>query len=256
MSEEHQRYERLAVGHVVGGLDEVDAARFRSHLVTCRDCRTRVAELRGIASDLLATEREERAARGSGRTELAERVEEEAEAPPRPADVAPVRAWPWRVVAIGLLPLVLLGALAWGVWLRAEAALTGAALETANTALRVIAEGEPLALDVTTGYSGLTGVVVATGDRVVVDLSTLPEPRLNEVVRAVLLDGDGEVVRRGTPYSSSDLRQAWMFDVLDRRGTDASSVAIELVPLDADGSVADDLPIERLATATLPTAEE
>lgn len=255
MSEEHQRYERLAVGHVVGGLDEVDAARFRSHLVDCRDCRTRVAELRGIASDLLATEREERAARGGGRTELAERVEEEAEAPPRPAEVAPVRSWPWRVVAIGLLPLVLLGALAWAVWLRAETALTGAALDTANTALRVIAEGEPLALDVAAGYSGLTGIVAATGEHVVVDLSTLPEPRLNQVVRAVLVDADGEVVRTGRPYTSSDLRQAWMFDVLSRQGTEATGVAIELVQLDVDGTAADDVPVERLATATLPAAE-
>ena len=59
---EHDRYERMAVGHVLGGLDEVDAAAFRAHLLECADCRKRVNELRGIASDLARTEREERRA--------------------------------------------------------------------------------------------------------------------------------------------------------------------------------------------------
>lgn len=247
MTNEHRRYERLAVGHVVGGLDQVDAARFRSHLVDCRSCRNRVAELRGIASDLLATEREERAAKaGNGRTDLAERVEEEA--PPRPRDVASPRSWPWRVVVIGLLPLVVLGALAWAVWIRAEAQLQAAALQTSNDALRTIAEGQVLPLEVEAGAADLEGVVATSGDDVVVDLSGVPALGPDEVVVAVLVDAEDEVVVRGTRLSGSMLDSDWLFDVLDRGVVDATAVVVRVERLDGDEFV----PVTDLARATLP----
>jgi anti-sigma factor RsiW len=75
MADEHRRFEHLAVGHVLGGLDPVDAAEFRVHLTGCRDCRRRVAELRAIATDMAAAEREERAA-SRLQTEVARRTEQ------------------------------------------------------------------------------------------------------------------------------------------------------------------------------------
>ena len=92
----HQRYERMAVGHVLGGLDEVDAAAFRAHLVGCRDCRKRVNELRDIASDLATAAREERAAVRSA-IEVEKRTDQDA---PEAVEVAPARQWPWGVVLV------------------------------------------------------------------------------------------------------------------------------------------------------------
>lgn len=222
MADEHQRYERLAVGHVVGGLDEVDAARFRSHLVSCRDCRSRVAELRGIANDLVATEREERAARSTtGRTEVAERVEEEA--PPTQRDVAPVTTWPWRVVAVGLVPLILLGGLAWAVYVRAENELLSAALRTQGVALRVLAEGDTLEMD---AEPLVSGIAAATADRVVVDLADLPELDPDEVVVTVLRTVDGVEVAAGTSYTAAELSEDRMVDVVERTDRRARTVAV------------------------------
>ena len=254
MADEHQRFERLAVGHVVGGLDEVDAARFRSHLVSCRDCRSRVAELRGIADDLTATEREERAARaGAARTDLAERVEEEAEAeaPPRQRDIAPVRSWPWRVVVIGLLPLVVLGALAWVVWVRAEVAFQGAALQTANRALLAVAEGDQLPLELDPVAADVTGVVAVSDGRVVVTLAQLPPLDPDHALHAVLLDEDGEVVASGMRYSPSQLAEGWLFDTI---GLDAAGAATTLVVrverFEGDGYE----PVQELVSAPLTGA--
>ncbi len=55
---EHEDYEAMAVSHVLGGLRVSDASVFRLHLLECRDCRLRVAELRGIAADLAEAERD------------------------------------------------------------------------------------------------------------------------------------------------------------------------------------------------------
>lgn len=253
MADEHQRYERLAVGHVVGGLDDVDAARFRTHLVQCRDCRSRVAELRGIADDLTATEREERAARAStGTTELAAR--EETEAPPRASDIAPARSWPWRVVAIGLVPLLVLGALAWAVWMRAEVDLTAAALRSSLTALSIVAEGEALPFEVDqTTTTAVRGVVAATADEVVVNLAGLPPIGPNEFVRAVLVDGSEEVLVEGTQYSPTQLGDGRMVDVLDRSDPRVVAVVVRverLAGLDGSGAAV----VQQLVRAALDPA--
>lgn len=244
MADEHQRYERLAVGHVVGGLDEVDAARFRSHLVSCRDCRSRVAELRSIASDLVATEREERAARSTtGDTEVAERVEEEA--PPTQRDVAPVSSWPWRVLAIGLVPLILLTVLAWAVFVRAENDLLRAAVETQSRALELLASGDQLDLE---AEDGVGGVAAATSEQVVVDLVDIPPVGPNELVVTVLRDGAGAVVAEGTSYVASELEAGRLLDVIARGGAEARTVAVVQRRVDGDGTETD----YDLATAPLP----
>lgn len=249
MADEHQRYERLAVGHVVGGLDDVDAARFRSHLVSCRACRTRVAELRGIASDLVATEREERAARattGGTETEVAERVEEQA--PPRADEVAASAAWPWRILAVGLAPLLVLGVLAWGVWTRAEAQVRDAALVTSTTALRTIAEGRPVPLEVDPAATDVSGTVAVTGAEVAVALAGLPELGPDEEVRVAVRDADGNLVETGTSFRAGQLRDAWLYDVVDR-GEDGSRVVVEVLRYEDQQLVPS--PVLELATAEL-----
>lgn len=55
---EHERYERLVVGHVLGDLDAPDAGRFSEHLMACAHCRSRVAELRRIETELSEIERD------------------------------------------------------------------------------------------------------------------------------------------------------------------------------------------------------
>lgn len=257
MADDHLRYERLAVGHVVGGLDEVDAARFRSHLVSCRDCRTRVAELRGIASDLVATEREERAGR-RGRTEVAERVEEEA--PPQARDDVPVRAWPWRVVVVGLLPLVVLGVLAWAVWIRAENNLLQATAGSQAVALSVFAEGQ--VLDATFAQ-GVTGIVAVAGQEVAVSVGNLPTPDPDEGIGVHLLGEDGDRVVETRPLTATRLNGDRLLRVLDLPtavGRDAETLVVTLERIAGSDVgtqlelVRAELPDQSATPSTQPTA--
>lgn len=195
----HQRYERMAVGHVLGGLDEVDAAAFRAHLLGCSDCRRRVNELREIASDLAATEREERRAASLAMVEVEQRT---AEGAPDPVDVAPVRRWPWGVVVIGLVPLLVLGTLAWAVWQRAQSELSEALAQSQRQVLEVLASGEEVEWS---SPEPITGDVATDGSTVVVNLVGLRELRPDQGLVVWLLDDDGVPVNRSRPYLASQI---------------------------------------------------
>lgn len=67
MGEDHERFEALALSHVLGGLPDGDASDLRDHLRACPACRARVAELRELSSDLDAAERDERRRRAAAR---------------------------------------------------------------------------------------------------------------------------------------------------------------------------------------------
>lgn len=197
----HTRYERMAVGHVLGGLDEVDRAAFRAHLLECSDCRRRVNELRDIASDLARTEREERRLAGNGTVD----VEAEPETDDRDAqaaEVAPVRQWPWGVVVIGLVPLLVLGTLAWAVWQRAQTDLTAAVATAQQQVLDVLASGEPVPFE---SVEDVQGMIAADGERVGVNLAGLPELRPDEALLVWLLGDEGEAVGRTRPYLPSQV---------------------------------------------------
>jgi anti-sigma factor RsiW len=72
MGNGHERYDGLALDHVLGGLSGRAASEFRSHLASCGACRSRVDELRGIAAELGEIERDERS-RARLQTEVARR---------------------------------------------------------------------------------------------------------------------------------------------------------------------------------------
>jgi hypothetical protein len=150
----HERYEELAVGHVLGGLAAADAADFRSHLLGCRDCRLRVAELRDIAADLAAAEREERA-EARVRTEVAQRT---AEAEAEEGEPERARALvPSRALGVGLVLLVVvLGALAfWNLHLRTQVTSISVLAERQDDALAELATGVSVTVETLPPTSGL-----------------------------------------------------------------------------------------------------
>lgn len=191
----------MAVGHVLGGLDEVDAAAFRAHLLGCADCRRRVNELRDIATDLARTEREERRTTSAGVVEVETETRTDQDAP-EATEVAPVRQWPWGVVVIGLVPLLVLGTLAWAVWQRAQTDITAAVAESQQQVLEVLATGE--AVD-WTSPEGVQGDIATDGDVVAVNLVGIPALRPDEGLVVWLLDGAGDRVTMTSPYLPSQV---------------------------------------------------
>jgi hypothetical protein len=182
MKEEHGNFERLVVGHVLGDLPDVDASRFRSHLLGCRDCRARVAELRGIAADLADAERDE-LARARVRTEAPRRVDHPDEPHPRDGQRLTVR----HVTAAAVVVVVLAAAMAfWNLHLRATSANSLAIAQDQGATLEALANGLPLELELA---SGISGIAVADGERVALSLTGVPTPAENEVLVAWFLGG-------------------------------------------------------------------
>lgn len=159
----HERYEELAVGHVLGGLDASDAADFRSHLLGCRDCRLRVAELRDIAADLAAAEREERS-EARVRTEVARRTAEAGHGQDGDGDGAERPHLRSGVVAVAVVAAVIVfGALAfWNLHLRTQVAALDLLVERQDDALGELAHGASVVVDAVAPASGL--VVVDEGE--------------------------------------------------------------------------------------------
>ncbi len=239
----HDRFERLAVGHVLGGLDEVDRAAFRAHLLECGDCRRRVNELRDIASDLARTEREERRAAGAAAVDVETETRTDGEQPAA-MDVAPVRQWPWGIVVIGLVPLLVLGTLAWAVWQRAQTDLTAAVAESQQQVLDVLATGEPVAFET---VEDVRGVIAADGDRVGVNLAGLGDLRPDEALVVWLLDDAGEAVGRTRPFLPSQVDRTLVaaLDHPPEATTIVVSIETDLTRLDAPAGY-------RILTGSLP----
>jgi hypothetical protein len=183
MADEHERFEQQAVGHVLGGLDAAAAAEFRDHLLGCRACRSRVAELRGIAADLAAAERDERA-RAAVRTELPRRVDDEEQAAPGPRIGV-------RQVTVAAIVVALMAASMgfWNLHLRTQAATYGAVAERQAAALEVMASGVPLEAEL----SGDVGAMVAATDTdVAFTLTRLPAFDIGDVLVVWLVGGELE----------------------------------------------------------------
>jgi anti-sigma-K factor RskA len=167
MTDEHERFEELAVGHVLGGLEAAEAAEFRAHLLGCRDCRSRVAELRDIAADLVAAERDERA-QAQVRTEVARRVEDDEElVDPRSSRIG-VR----HVTVASVVVILLAAAMAfWNLHLRTTSATYAQVAEHRAETLRELADGVPVETEVA---DGVTALVVVDGDEVAFSIAELP----------------------------------------------------------------------------------
>ncbi|MFO7779136.1 MAG: hypothetical protein R6V28_12345 [Nitriliruptoraceae bacterium] len=164
MTDGHGRYEELAVGHVLGGLTAKQSADFRSHLHSCPQCRSRVAELHGIADDLAAAARDERASTPV-QTEVARRAELEQQPPPTP------RIGVGHVTAAVVVVLALATAMAfWNLHLRSSASTYLGVAEAQGDALERLATG--VELDPVFA-SGVQGRVVTDGETVTLTLAGL-----------------------------------------------------------------------------------
>lgn len=185
MAEHHERYEQLAVGHVLGGLGSAESRDFRSHLLDCADCRTRVAELRDIATDLEAAERDERA-RARLRTELPPRADPE-DQPPAPSNRITIR----HVTLAAVVVLLLAGAMAfWNLHLRTNLSARTSVAEAHADTLRHLARGVPVAA---TFAEGLTGYVATDGDRLAVTMAGVADVEPGQTLVLWVLDGEGQV---------------------------------------------------------------
>lgn len=220
--ERHDHFESLAVGHVFGGLDAGQLAAFRSHLVTCDRCRRRVAELRDIAADLAAVERDERA-RAATKTQV--RRQQEA-----PADDAYVGghqdvAWGRTALAIGGV-LLAIGLVFWNFHLRQTNATLAAALTTSESVLAELAEGQPLSADLA---MGVTGFVVLGEEHVALDLATLPSLTPAQVIVIWFEDSDG-TVRRQAMVPASRIEDGRLALLASHDGAVRMTVTVEDVP--------------------------
>jgi hypothetical protein len=197
MGDEHSRFEELAVGHVLGGLPAADAAAFRDHLGGCRTCRSRVAELRGIADDLAAAERDERA-RAVVRTEVPRRADEEQETELATGRIG-LRQVTFAVVVVALL------ATAMGFWnlhLRTTSATYFTAAEARGDTLRSLAQGTPVEVE-TTG--SVTAYATLDGDTLAVTIGGLARLDGETWLVAWFRDGSGDrALRLAAPGGLDD----------------------------------------------------
>ena len=193
MSDQHEQYEQLAVGHVLGGLSVSDAANFRSHLLGCRNCRSRVAELRGIEAELADAEREERS-REQVRTELPRRAEDQP-APQPPQSRITVR----HVTVAAILVVALAGAMAfWNFHLRTVAASYLAAAESQAETLEGLAAGVPLELELA---GDVTAAATTDGERVHLALEGIADLSEGEYLVAWLMEPADEQAPQARPLA-------------------------------------------------------
>lgn len=178
----HDHFDALAVAHVMGGLDTDQATEFRGHLLGCRDCRARVAELRSLANDLDIAAREERAAQR--RRPVVDHGMHDQDIDPVEID----RGRRWLFVA-GAAVLVILGMLVvWNQALRFDnITLVGA---TANREAVLASLGDGVALPVET-RAGVTGVAALAIDQDIVALSLGRVGELADMNHVVVWRNDG-----------------------------------------------------------------
>ena len=184
MGDGHGQFEELIVGHVLDDLAADDAARFRSHLMECRDCRARVAELRGIAAELADAEQDE-LARAAVRTQLPRRVD-----PDGPADgPGPPRI---RIVHVTIATIVVLAIAAamgfWNLHLRASAASYLAVAESRGEAIDGLVNDAPLDA---TFAEPVSGLITGDGDQISLALFDLRDADDAELYVAWFRDDDG-----------------------------------------------------------------
>ncbi|MFO7959919.1 MAG: hypothetical protein R6U94_03095 [Nitriliruptoraceae bacterium] len=236
MTDGHGRYEELAVGHVLGGLTAKQSADFRSHLHTCPQCRSRVAELHGIADDLAAAARDERASTPV-QTEVTRRAPAEQQ-PPRPP-----RIGVGHVTAAVVVVLALATAMAfWNLHLRTSASTYLSVAEAQGDALARLATGVELDPAFSSGVQGrvvtdgamvtltLAGVEpLDDGERLVAWFEGAPDPA---TMPPRVLAGPGELTD-GTVATSLEVGEATELQVTRETGISQSEpqgpVLVEVV---------------------------
>jgi hypothetical protein len=184
MGDGHGQYEELVVGHVLDDLAADDAARFRSHLMNCRDCRARVAELRGIAAELADAERDE-LARAAVRTQAPRRTDQDG-----PADGPGLpRIRIVHVTIATVIVLAIAGAMGfWNLHLRASAATYLAVAESRGDAIDGLVNDAPLDATFT---APVTGLVTGDGQQVSLALFEVSDPAEGQLYVAWFREADG-----------------------------------------------------------------
>jgi len=213
----HERYDGLALDHVLGGLSGRAASEFRSHLATCRDCRSRVAELRGIAAELGEIERDERS-RGRLQTEVSRRDE---------SDRQP--AVPTRRLTIGhvtlatvLVLLLAAGVAFWNLHLRTTIGAYETVVSSQSEALRELATGVLVEADLA---EGVTGRLVVTDERLAFTLANLDVA--SDEVAAVWVTDDAGAVEVVAAAPSQLLDGGTYAGVVDLDGVAAVTITLE-----------------------------
>lgn len=220
--EAHLRWDELAVGHVLGDLDDVDRALFRDHLSGCADCRSRVRDLRSVAEELAHAARDEpikgvgpHADPDEGPRRLVERVEG------RRGTVITVVA-----LAFGLIAVLLVA----GIAGRDSELVATARVREAT--LEALGSGTPAAV---TLADGVKGIVVASNDQVAWSLTGLPELAEGELLVVWLTsvdDGaDGPAITTAArPYGPDAINEGRLAgSVLDDSANELR-VTIEPIP--------------------------
>lgn len=225
MGVEHERFEELAVGHVLGGLAEDDAAEFRSHLIGCRDCRLRVAELRDIASELAAAERDERrvarlkteVVRATGEDDEDEVGGDQADphGPPGPGRGAGI--------ALIVLLLVTVGLAFWNLHLRETAASLVQDSGIREQTLAEMASGVVVPVD---AVDGVTGVVVLDEEQVAYSFAGLPGLRTGQRL-VVWLQSDDAGSAREQVFGPGDVPDGLIASHVDVIGARRLVVTVE-----------------------------
>lgn len=232
---DHDRYDALALGHVLGGLDEAEAAEFRTHLLACRGCRRRVSELRGIAADLEHAEREERA-------QLRLKTETSASQPePPPSGQRPWFLRPRVLAALAVGLTVVAAVMLYVLHLRTTNDTLLATTQVRENVLRELGQGTPLPAQL---GGGVTGVVSADGVDVAFSLAGLPVLQRDEIVIVWrITDGDPTPAKS---YQAAAVQEGLLADVFDATDADRIVISVEDRPADAPGEqVLVDVPLRR-----------
>jgi len=228
---DHERFEALAVAHVVGGLGRSDAGTFRQHLRACANCRARIVELRSIADELAEVARDARR-------------RPEGPVPGRrvrngPEEDATVPRVPWsRAATVVVLAVTVIALGFWNLHLRSAAATYFAEADERGRVIEVLARGE--AVEVTVSADA-RGRAARDGDTVAVVVPDLGPLTGDE--RLVLWSSAPSAGEDGTPW------QARLLAV----GPAARVDVVELVRV--DGATRIVVTIERGVLPTVPGAD-
>lgn len=172
----HDRFDQQAVAHVMGGLSDDEATTFRAHLLRCPDCRARVRELRLLADDLEAAEREERAARG----------DVDHDGPPGAVTVDARRRWTFVLAAGGLLLLGLIAV--WNQALRFDNTTLVGTAAVREQVLGVLGDGEAMPVETRADVTGVAALDRDT-ERLAMSLGGIDE--VADMYRVVVWRDDG-----------------------------------------------------------------
>jgi hypothetical protein len=218
---DHTRFEEMAVGHVLGGLDAPASALFRRHLLDCRPCQARVAELRDLAGELAMAERQERAAQRL-KTQTPTRRELE---PPPQDDPGRRRR---RLIGLAVAVVVAMGLVAWNNHLRQQNAALVETSRLRESTLQTLGTGEVIPVTLT---GRVTGVVVEDGGRVAYSLAGLPDIDPGEALVVWLQTGEG--MSRVRVHPAAQLGDGRLAAVIDAADASRLQISVEEQPTTA-----------------------